>query len=50
MINADREANGRQALPLDAALCAIARIKACDMKSNHYFAHTSPPSAARPIC
>lgn len=42
MINADREANGRQALPLDAELCAIARIKACDMKSNHYFAHTSP--------
>ena len=42
LLNADREANGRPALPLDEELCAIARIKACDMKENRYFSHESP--------
>ena len=29
-------------MPLDDTLCALARIKACDMKENKYFAHQSP--------
>lgn len=27
---------------LDPALCALARLKSCDMNQNNYFAHTSP--------
>ncbi len=42
LLNADREANGESALTLDEELCAIARIKSCDMKNNNYFAHVSP--------
>ncbi|MBQ9299652.1 MAG: serine protease, partial [Clostridia bacterium] len=42
LINADREANGLPALPLDEELCAMARIKSCDMNQNHYFDHNSP--------
>ena len=42
MLNQDRAANGRSALTLDPALCALARLKSCDMNENHYFAHTSP--------
>lgn len=42
LLNADREANGLAALPLDQELCRIARIKSCDMKTNGYFAHESP--------
>lgn len=42
LLNADRQANGLPALPLDEELCAIARVKACDMNDNHYFSHTSP--------
>ena len=42
LLNADREANGLAALPLDETLCAIARVKSCDMKTNKYFAHESP--------
>lgn len=42
LLNRDREANGLAALPLDEELCALARIKSCDMKENHYFAHESP--------
>ena len=42
LLNADREANGKAALPLDEELCALARIKSRDMKENRYFAHTSP--------
>ena len=42
LLNEDRKANGLNALPLDETLCALARIKACDMKENKYFAHQSP--------
>ena len=42
LINDDRKANGLPELPLDETLCAIARVKSCDMKSNKYFAHQSP--------
>lgn len=42
MLNKDRAKNGLPALPLDGQLCALARMKACDMKENHYFAHQSP--------
>ena len=42
LLNADRAANGLSALPLDAALSRYARLKACDMKANNYFAHVSP--------
>ena len=42
LLNADREANGLPALPLDEELCAIARIKSCDMNTNNYFDHNSP--------
>ena len=42
LINEDRKANGLDELPLDETLCALARIKACDMKENRYFAHQSP--------
>jgi len=42
LINEDRKANGLGELPLDETLCALARIKACDMKENKYFAHQSP--------
>lgn len=42
LLNQDRAANGRSALTLDPALCALARLKSCDMNENHYFAHTSP--------
>ena len=42
LINEDRKANGLDELPLDETLCALARIKACDMKENKYFAHQSP--------
>ena len=42
LINEDRKANGLSELPLDETLCALARIKACDMKENKYFAHQSP--------
>ena len=50
LINADRESNGLASLPLDETLCALARIKSCDMKNEKYFSHTSPPSARRRIC
>ncbi len=42
LLNADRVANGLSALTLDEELCAIARVKSCDMKNNNYFAHVSP--------
>lgn len=42
LLNTDRQANGLAALPLDEELCAIARVKACDMSENGYFAHESP--------
>ncbi len=42
LLNADRQANGRAALALDAELCRLARIKSEDMNANRYFAHTSP--------
>lgn len=42
LLNADRTANGLSALPLDAELSRIARIKAEDMRDNGYFAHQSP--------
>ena len=42
LLNQDRKNNGLGALPLDAELCRIARIKSADMRDNHYFAHESP--------
>lgn len=42
LINEDRKANNLPELPLDETLCALARVKACDMKENKYFAHNSP--------
>lgn len=42
LLNADRKANGLPALPLDAELSRIARIKSQDMRNNGYFAHESP--------
>lgn len=41
-MNQDRAAQGLPALTLDAELSQIARIKAQDMRDNHYFSHTSP--------
>lgn len=41
-INEDRKSNNLPELPLDEQLCAIARVKAQDMKDNKYFAHSSP--------
>ena len=38
----DRSANGLGCLTLDAELCRLARMKSTDMKTNKYFAHTSP--------
>ena len=42
LLNQDRKNNGLSALTLDATLCDIARIKSCDMRDRHYFAHESP--------
>lgn len=42
LMNQDRIANGLSALPLDAELCRLARLKAEDMRDNNYFAHESP--------
>ena len=42
LLNQDRKNYGLPALTLDPALCGIARIKSCDMRDNHYFAHESP--------
>lgn len=42
LLNQDRAANGLAALPLDAELSRLARLKSEDMRSNHYFAHESP--------
>ena len=42
LLNQDRAANGLPALPLDAELSRLARIKACDMRDKGYFAHESP--------
>lgn len=42
LVNEDRARYGKHALTLDPELSRIARIKAEDMLSNGYFAHTSP--------
>ena len=42
LLNQDRAANGLAPLALDPALCAVARAKSMDMKTNRYFSHTSP--------
>jgi len=42
LVNQDRKNNGMPALTLDPELSRIARIKSCDMRDNHYFAHESP--------
>lgn len=42
LLNADRISNGLAALPLDAELSRIARIKCQDMRDQGYFAHQSP--------
>lgn len=42
LMNQDRIANGLSALPLDAELCRLARLKSEDMRNNNYFAHESP--------
>ena len=42
LVNEDRARYGLSALAVDPALCEVARIKAQDMLTNGYFAHTSP--------
>lgn len=42
LLNQERLSHGLPALSLDPELSRIARIKSCDMKAAHYFAHTSP--------
>ena len=42
LVNQDRAANGLPALTLDPELSSLARMKACDMNQNNYFAHESP--------
>ena len=42
LLGEDRARYGLSALALDGELCRIARIKAQDMRDNHYFAHESP--------
>lgn len=42
LLNQDRNANGLSSLTLDPVLSDLARIKANDMRDNHYFAHESP--------
>jgi uncharacterized protein YkwD len=42
LMNEDRLRNGMAALPVDAELSKIARLKAEDMRDNGYFAHESP--------
>ncbi len=42
LMNQDRLNNGLSALTVDPALCALARLKSCDMNANNYFAHQSP--------
>lgn len=42
LLNESRAANGLHALPLDAALCRLARLKCQDMNDLGYFAHESP--------
>lgn len=42
LVNEDRARYGLNALTVDPALCSVARIKAQDMLSGSYFAHTSP--------
>lgn len=42
LLNQDRSRYGLASLPLDSELSRLARLKSCDMRDNHYFAHTSP--------
>jgi len=42
LLNNDRKTNGLGELTLDPELSRIARIKSCDMRDSHYFAHESP--------
>jgi len=42
LLNQDRQRNGLAPLTLDPQLSRLARIKSEDMRSNNYFAHTSP--------
>lgn len=42
LLNQSRSANGLAALPLDAELCRLARLKCQDMNALGYFAHESP--------
>lgn len=42
LVNQDRKNHGLPPLTLDPALSRLARIKSCDMRDNHYFAHQSP--------
>lgn len=42
LLNQDRQRNGLSALPIDAELCRIARVKSADMRDGGYFAHESP--------
>lgn len=42
LLNLDRQRYGLSALPIDAELCRIARIKSADMRDGGYFAHESP--------
>ena len=42
LINEIREENGLEPYAISEALSSKARLKAKDMKDNHYFSHTSP--------
>lgn len=42
LLNQDRQRYGLSALPIDAELSRIARIKSADMRDEGYFAHESP--------
>ena len=42
LVNQDRANHGLPELPLDEELSRLARLKSCDMRDNHYFAHQSP--------
>lgn len=42
LLNAERQAAGLPALPMDSTLQQLARAKSEDMSANNYFSHTSP--------
>ena len=42
LVNAERTGNGLQALEFNWQVARVAGYKACDMRDNRYFSHTSP--------